>query len=90
MKNSVKAKRSRGFRGYIKKEGILLKLTASGVPGASIEGFIKSRRKPISVIPLKEGIQIFYWVKDKLDSRLRGNDGFLRVYLNRILTVKPD
>ena len=45
-----------------------------------VEPFVKSTKAPISVIPVKTGIQCFYLVKSGLDSRLRGNDEFLRIY----------
>ena len=46
------------------------------------DGLAKSRRKPGFVIPVKTGIQCFQLDMRSLDSRLRGNDEFLRVHKN--------
>ncbi len=39
---------------------------------------VKSRKTRFFVIPVKTGIQYFKVVAHSLDSRLRGNDDFLR------------
>ena len=46
----------------------------------NIDELVKSLKNHIFVIPVKTGIQFFQIVKIKMDSRLRGNDDFLRVH----------
>jgi len=46
----------------------------------NFDGFVKSRILPLFVIPMKMGIQYFQTVTQFMDSRLRGNDDFLRVH----------
>jgi hypothetical protein len=45
-----------------------------------VDGFAKRREMLSPVIPAKAGIQCFLMVGLGLDSRLRGNDDFLRVH----------
>jgi len=49
-----------------------------------LDGVVKRPQIPFSVIPVKTGIQSFQWLScpafGGMDSRLRGNDDFLRDY----------
>ncbi len=46
----------------------------------SIDGLVKSRKTPLSVIPAKAGIQSIQIVKKALDSGFHRSDDFLRDY----------
>ena len=45
-----------------------------------VDGLVKSRKTPFSVIPAKAGIQSFQIVADHLDSGFHRSDDFLRVH----------
>jgi hypothetical protein len=53
-----------------------------------IDGLVKSRKSPFSVIPAKAGIQSFQPVKEELDSGFHRSDDFLRDYQNWDLIEK--
>jgi hypothetical protein len=42
------------------------------------DGCVKGQKSLLSVIPVKTGIQFFQCLANTLDTRLRGNDDFLR------------
>ena len=46
----------------------------------SIDGLVKSRKTPLSVIPAKAGIQFIQIVTKALDSGFHRSDDFLRMH----------
>jgi len=50
-----------------------------GISCANIDGLVKSRKTPLSVIPAKAGIQFIQLVTKALDSGFHRSDDFLRV-----------
>ena len=47
---------------------------------SNIDGLVKSRKTPLSVIPAKAGIQFIQLVTKALDSGFHRSDDFLRVH----------
>ena len=47
---------------------------------ATFDGFVKSRKTPLSVIPAKAGIQFIQIVTKALDSDFHRSDDFLRAH----------
>jgi len=45
----------------------------------NLDGFVKSRKTPFTVIPAEAGIQSFQMVTDALDSGFHRSDDFLRI-----------